>query len=96
MSALSFQSVSKTYAAKQAGAAAFRALDQVSFEVQEGEFFGLLGPGAASAQHRNNAFDLTSGFPYLLPALVHDYSFWLYSSLVFVIFPKGYVVGENK
>jgi ABC-2 type transport system ATP-binding protein len=47
MSALSFQSVSKTYAAKQAGAAAFRALDQVSFEVQEGEFFGLLGPNGA-------------------------------------------------
>jgi ABC-2 type transport system ATP-binding protein len=47
MSALSFQSVSKTYPAKQAGAAAFRALDQVSFEVQEGEFFGLLGPNGA-------------------------------------------------
>ena len=47
MSALSFQSVSKTYAAKQAGAVAFRALDQVSFEVQEGEFFGLLGPNGA-------------------------------------------------
>ncbi|MGV0961528.1 MAG: ABC transporter ATP-binding protein [Limnohabitans sp.] len=47
MSALSFQSVSKTYPAKQAGAAALRALDQVSFEVQEGEFFGLLGPNGA-------------------------------------------------
>ena len=47
MSALSFQTVSKTYPAKQAGAAAFRALDQVSFEVQEGEFFGLLGPNGA-------------------------------------------------
>ncbi|PUE18087.1 ABC transporter ATP-binding protein [Limnohabitans sp. MMS-10A-160] len=47
MSALSFQTVSKTYPAKQAGAAAFRALDQVSFEVEEGEFFGLLGPNGA-------------------------------------------------
>ena len=47
MSALSFQAVSKTYPAKQAGAAAFRALDQVSFDVQEGEFFGLLGPNGA-------------------------------------------------
>ncbi len=47
MSALSFQSVSKSYPAKQAGAAAFKALDQVSFEVQEGEFFGLLGPNGA-------------------------------------------------
>ena len=47
MSALSFQSVSKTYPAKQAGTAAFRALDQVSFDVQEGEFFGLLGPNGA-------------------------------------------------
>jgi ABC-2 type transport system ATP-binding protein len=47
MSALSFQAVSKTYPAKQAGAGAFRALDQVSFDVQEGEFFGLLGPNGA-------------------------------------------------
>ncbi len=47
MSALSFQTVSKIYPAKQAGAAAFRALDQVSFEVEEGEFFGLLGPNGA-------------------------------------------------
>ncbi len=47
MSALSFQSVSKVYPAKQAGAAAFKALDRISFEVQEGEFFGLLGPNGA-------------------------------------------------
>jgi ABC-2 type transport system ATP-binding protein len=47
MSALSFQTVSKTYPARQAGAAAFNALDQVSFDVQEGEFFGLLGPNGA-------------------------------------------------
>ena len=47
MPALSFQSVSKTYPAKQAGAATFKALDKVSFEVQEGEFFGLLGPNGA-------------------------------------------------
>ncbi len=47
MAALSFQSVSKTYQAKQAGAVAFKALDQVSFDVQEGEFFGLLGPNGA-------------------------------------------------
>ena len=47
MSALSFQSVSKIYPAKQSGAAAFKALDQVSFDVEEGEFFGLLGPNGA-------------------------------------------------
>jgi len=47
MAALSFQSVSKVYPAKQAGAVAFKALDQVSFDVQEGEFFGLLGPNGA-------------------------------------------------
>ena len=47
MTALSFQSVSKIYPAKQAGAAAFTALDQVSFDVEEGEFFGLLGPNGA-------------------------------------------------
>ena len=47
MPALSFQSVSKTYPARQVGAAAFKALDQVSFDVQEGEFLGLLGPNGA-------------------------------------------------
>jgi ABC-2 type transport system ATP-binding protein len=47
MPALSFQKVSKTFPAKQAGAAALRALDQVSFDVEEGEFFGLLGPNGA-------------------------------------------------
>jgi ABC-2 type transport system ATP-binding protein len=47
MPALSFQSVSKIYPAKAAGAAAFKALDRVSFDVQEGEFFGLLGPNGA-------------------------------------------------
>jgi ABC-2 type transport system ATP-binding protein len=47
MSALSFQSVSKVYPAKQAGADTFKALDEVSFEVEEGEFFGLLGPNGA-------------------------------------------------
>ena len=47
MSALSFQSVSKTYPPRTAGAAPFKALDRVSFDVQEGEFFGLLGPNGA-------------------------------------------------
>ncbi len=47
MSALSFQSVSKTYLPRVAGASPFQALDQVSLEVEEGEFFGLLGPNGA-------------------------------------------------
>lgn len=47
MPALSFQSVSKSYLAKQAGTVTCHALDQVSFDVQEGEFFGLLGPNGA-------------------------------------------------
>ncbi len=47
MSALSFQSVSKTYPPRSAGAQPFRALDRVTLEVQEGEFFGLLGPNGA-------------------------------------------------
>ena len=45
--ALSFQSVSKAYPARAAGAAPLQALDQVSFDVAEGEFFGLLGPNGA-------------------------------------------------
>ena len=47
MSALSFQSVSKTYPPRSAGAVPFQALDRVTLEVQEGEFFGLLGPNGA-------------------------------------------------
>ena len=47
MSALSFQSVSKTYPPRSAGALPFKALDHVTLEVQEGEFFGLLGPNGA-------------------------------------------------
>ncbi len=47
MSALSFQSVSKTYPPRSAGAPPFQALDRVGFEVEEGEFFGLLGPNGA-------------------------------------------------
>ena len=47
MSALSFQSVSKTYPPRTAGAAPFKALDRITFDVHEGEFFGLLGPNGA-------------------------------------------------
>ena len=51
MPAISFQSVSKTYSAKraQSGAASHvvTALDNVSFDIKQGEFFGLLGPNGA-------------------------------------------------
>ena len=48
MPAISFQSVSKTYSApRKSTAAAFKALDRVSFDIQAGEFFGLLGPNGA-------------------------------------------------
>ncbi len=47
MSALSFQSVSKTYPPRTAGGQPFKALDDVCLQVQEGEFFGLLGPNGA-------------------------------------------------
>ncbi|PZP97870.1 MAG: ABC transporter ATP-binding protein [Variovorax paradoxus] len=47
MPAISFQSVSKTYAGSRSGASPFRALDDVSFDIAEGEFFGLLGPNGA-------------------------------------------------
>ena len=44
MPAVSFQSVSKTYATVQGP---FQALDGVSLDIAEGEFFGLLGPNGA-------------------------------------------------
>ncbi|MBK9238162.1 MAG: ABC transporter ATP-binding protein [Rhodoferax sp.] len=48
MPAISFQSVSKTYPSPRGPkGATFSALDQVSLDVQAGEFFGLLGPNGA-------------------------------------------------
>ena len=44
MPAVSFQSVSKTYASSRGN---FQALDQVSLDIEPGEFFGLLGPNGA-------------------------------------------------
>ena len=44
MPALSFQNVSKTYPGSRG---AVHALDDVSFDIAEGEFFGLLGPNGA-------------------------------------------------
>ena len=48
MPAISFQSVSKVYASTGKSALPpFKALDDVSFDIEEGEFFGLLGPNGA-------------------------------------------------
>ncbi len=48
MPAISFQSVSKTYPTKRGQpGAAVKALDDVSFDIRQGEFFGLLGPNGA-------------------------------------------------
>jgi ABC-2 type transport system ATP-binding protein len=44
MPAVRFDRVSKTYSGARG---AFRALDEVSFEIAQGEFFGLLGPNGA-------------------------------------------------
>ena len=44
MSAVSFQHVSKTFGS---GKHTVRALQDVSFDIKEGEFFGLLGPNGA-------------------------------------------------
>src|SRR5205085_7676158 len=45
MPAISFQSVTKTFPSR--GGGTFKALDDVSFDIEEGEFFGLLGPNGA-------------------------------------------------
>jgi ABC-2 type transport system ATP-binding protein len=48
MPAISFQSVSKTYPSKRGqSGSAVKALDDVSFDIHQGEFFGLLGPNGA-------------------------------------------------
>mgnify|MGYP001412519917 CR=1 FL=1 len=48
MPALSFQSVTKVYPASgKPGSVPLQALDDVSFDIAEGEFFGLLGPNGA-------------------------------------------------
>jgi ABC-2 type transport system ATP-binding protein len=48
MPAISFKSVSKTYPTKRGqSGAAVKALDDVSFDIGQGEFFGLLGPNGA-------------------------------------------------
>jgi ABC-2 type transport system ATP-binding protein len=45
MPAISFQSVTKVFPSR--GGGSFKALDDVSFDIEEGEFFGLLGPNGA-------------------------------------------------
>ncbi|HTH78840.1 MAG TPA: ABC transporter ATP-binding protein [Ramlibacter sp.] len=45
MPAISFQSVTKAFPSR--GGGYFKALDDVSFDIEEGEFFGLLGPNGA-------------------------------------------------
>ena len=48
MPAISFKSVSKTYPTKRGqSGSAVKALDNVSFDIRQGEFFGLLGPNGA-------------------------------------------------
>ena len=44
MPAIAFKNVSKSYASARG---TVRALDDVSFDIAQGEFFGLLGPNGA-------------------------------------------------
>ena len=44
MPAISFVNVAKTYSSARGDV---RAVDDVSFDIEEGEFFGLLGPYGA-------------------------------------------------
>ncbi len=46
MPAIRFQNITKVFKGKGA-ASGFKALDDVSFDIEEGEFFGLLGPNGA-------------------------------------------------
>jgi len=47
MSAISFQSVSKSYPSPRSPNKPFQALDRVSLQIERGEFFGLLWPNGA-------------------------------------------------
>ena len=47
MSAISFQSVSKSYPSPRSPKKTFLALDRVDLKIERGEFFGLLGPNGA-------------------------------------------------
>jgi len=47
MSAISFQSVSKSYPSPRSPNKPFLALDRVDLQIERGEFFGLLGPNGA-------------------------------------------------
>ncbi len=47
MSAISFQSVSKSYPSPRNPKKPFLALDRVDLQIERGEFFGLLGPNGA-------------------------------------------------
>lgn len=47
MSAIQFNSVSKSFLSKKASGNTVHAVQNVDFEIQQGEFFGLLGPNGA-------------------------------------------------
>ena len=47
MSAIQFNSVSKSFLSKKASGNNVHAVQNVDFEIQQGEFFGLLGPNGA-------------------------------------------------
>ena len=67
MPAISFQSVSKSYPSPRGPqGGTFLALDNVSLDIEAGEFFGLLGPNGAG---KTTLITILAGLPKPAPGV---------------------------